>query len=205
MNKKVLPIIVGVTLTSLLASGCNNINTLNTNKERIANTSNISKDKNASDIKATTSDNLEDIIAHNHFQIISHNDMLDLDKLEYKINLVFQNTSKATLNDVKVKYSFDVEEYSKEESFEQEIVQAGENIEKTLTISIKDAIDDYYKNESSKDNINYREIISNWDNRDKETFKYSYNYLNKEGATVQIDSVLSNQWSVENSLLTIKK
>ena len=45
MNKKVLPIIVGVTLTSLLASGCNNINTLNTNKERIANTSNISKDK----------------------------------------------------------------------------------------------------------------------------------------------------------------
>ena len=203
MNKKVLPIILGATITSLLITGCNNTNTPNINKERTINASDISQDEDVS--KIITSDNVEEIIAHNHFQIISHNETLDLDKLEYKINLVFQNTSKTALNDIKVKYSFDVEEYSKEESFEQTVIQAGENIEKTFTISIKDAIDDYYNNEFSKNDIDYNEIISNWKDRDKENFKYSYSYLDKEGSTVQIDSVLSNQWSVENSLLTIKK
>lgn len=203
MNKKVLPIILGATITSLLITGCNNTNTPNINKERTINASDISQDEDVS--KIITSDNVEEIIAHNHFQIISHNETLDLDKLEYKINLVFQNTSKTALNDIKVKYSFDVEEYSKEESFEQTAIQAGENIEKTFTISIKDAIDDYYNNEFSKNDIDYNEIISNWKDRDKENFKYSYSYLDKEGSTVQIDSVFSNQWSVENSLLTIKK
>ena len=203
MNKKVLPIILGATITSLLITGCNNTNTPNINKERTINASDISQDEDVS--KIITSDNVEEIIAHNHFQIISHNETLNLDKLEYKINLVFQNTSKTALNDIKVKYSFDVEEYSKEESFEQTAIQAGENIEKTFTISIKDAIDDYYNNEFSKNDIDYNEIISNWKDRDKENFKYSYSYLDKEGSTVQIDSVLSNQWSVENSLLTIKK
>lgn len=203
MNKKVLPIILGATITSLLITGCNNTNTPNINKERIANTSNLSEDEDVS--KIITSGNVEEIIAHNHFQIISHDEILDLDKLEYKINLVFQNTSKATLNDIKVKYSFNVEGYSKEENFEQTSIQAGENIEKTFTISIKDVIDNYYNNEFSKDDIYYNEIISNWKDRDKENFKYSYSYLDKEGSTVQIDSVFSNQWSVENSLLTIKK
>ena len=203
MNKKVLPIILGATITSLLITGCNNTNTPNINKERTINASDISQDEDVS--KIITSDNVEEIIAHNHFQIMSHNETLDLDKLEYKINLVFQNTSKTALNDIKVKYSFDVEEYSKEESFEQTAIQAGENIEKTFTISIKDAIDDYYNNEFSKNDIDYNEIISNWKDRDKENFKYSYSYLDKEGSTVQIDSVFSNQWSVENSLLTIKK
>ena len=203
MNKKVLPIILGATITSLLITGCNNTNTPNINKERTINASDISQDEDVS--KIITSGNVEEIIAHNHFQIISHNETLDLDKLEYKINLVFQNTRKTALNDVKVKYSFDVEEYSKEESFEQTAIQAGENIEKTFTISIKDAIDDYYNNEFFKNDIDYNEIISNWKDRDKENFKYSYSYLDKEGSTVQIDSVFSNQWSVENSLLTIKK
>lgn len=203
MNKKVLPIIMGVTITSLLVTGCNNTDTPSTNKERIVNVSDISQDEDVS--KIITSGNVEEIIAHNHFQIISHNETLDLDKLEYNINLVFQNTSKTILNDVKVKYSFNVEGYSKEESFEQTSIQAGENIEKTFTISIKDTIDNYYNNEFSKDDIDYNEIISNWKDRDKENFKYSYSYLDKEGSTVQIDSVFSNQWSVENSLLTIKK